>query len=69
VVAIELLCACQALDCDPGAPGTAVAEVHAAVRERVAPLTHDRPPADDLNGVLPLIADGTVAAILRAAVD
>jgi histidine ammonia-lyase len=69
VVAIELLCACQALDCDPGAPGAAVARLHAAVRERVAPLTHDRPPADDLNGVLPLVTDGTVAAILRAVMD
>jgi histidine ammonia-lyase len=69
VVAIELLCACQALDCDPGAPGEAVARLHAAVRERVAPLTQDRPPADDLHGVLPLIADGAVAAILRAAMD
>ncbi len=39
VVAIELLCACQALDCDPGEPGPAVAAVHAAVRERVAPLS------------------------------
>ena len=48
VVAIELLCACQALDCDPGEPATSVVALHAAVRELVRPLTQDRPPADDL---------------------
>ncbi len=69
VVAIELLCACQAIDGDPGAPGEPVQALHAAVRERVTPLTQDRPPADDLAAVLPLVSDGTVATILRAAVD
>ncbi|MFZ0089612.1 MAG: histidine ammonia-lyase [Solirubrobacteraceae bacterium] len=67
IVAIELLCACQALDCDPGAPGSAVAELHARVRERVPMLTEDRPPADDLRAALPLVANGAVAEILRAA--
>jgi histidine ammonia-lyase len=66
VVAIELLCACQAIDCDPGQPGQAVGAVHAAVRERVAPLGADRPPADDLDAILPVIADGVAAGILRA---
>jgi histidine ammonia-lyase len=69
VVAIELLCACQALDCDPGAPGTAVAALHGAVRELVTPLIEDRPPADDLAAVLPLIGDGRAAQILAAAMD
>ncbi|MGH2915277.1 MAG: histidine ammonia-lyase [Solirubrobacteraceae bacterium] len=64
VVAIELLCACQALDCDPGAPGAAVAELHEALRARVPVLAQDRPPATDLAGALPLIADGDVAAIM-----
>jgi histidine ammonia-lyase len=64
VVAIELLCACQALDCDPGQPGEVVARLHRAVRARVAPLQDDRPPARDLEDVLPLISDGTVAALL-----
>ena len=36
VVAIELLCACQALDCDPGAPGESVRSCTRAVRELVA---------------------------------
>ena len=69
IVAIELLCACQALDCDPGAPGGAVASLHAAVRALVPTLIDDRPPADDLEAVLPLIGDGMAAEILRATVD
>ena len=63
VVAIELLCASQAIDSDPGEPGETVRELHAAVRRRVAPLVADRPPADDLNAILPLIAEGTAARI------
>lgn len=64
VVVIELLCACQALDCDPGEPGGTVAALHRAVRARVPVLSTDRPPARDLEAVLPLISDGTVAALL-----
>jgi histidine ammonia-lyase len=67
VIASELLCACQALDCDPGMPGEPVRALHAAVRELVTPLTTDRPPADDLNAVAPLIYDGSAAAIMVAA--
>jgi histidine ammonia-lyase len=67
VVAIELLCACQALDCDPGEPGQPVLALHAAVRERVTPLSQDRPPADDLVAILPLITEGTAATIMVGA--
>ncbi len=67
VIAIELLCACQALDCDPGQAGAVVEALHAAVRERVPMLTQDRPPADDLRDVLGLLEDGTPARILAAA--
>jgi histidine ammonia-lyase len=67
VVAIELLCACQALDCDPGEPGESVRALHGAVRELVTPLTQDRPPADDLDAVLPLLSEGRAAAILAVA--
>lgn len=63
VIAIELLCACQALDCDPGPPSAPVAALHALVREHVAPLTEDRPPADDLAAVWPLVHDGRVTAL------
>ena len=61
VLAIELLCACQALDLDadpPGAPAQRIAALHAAVRERVPTLTDDRPPATDLEAVLPVITGG-----------
>ncbi len=65
VVACELLCACQALDRDPGdAPGRRVAEAHAAVRDRVVALDEDRPPADDLAAVLDLVTDATLAGLL-----
>jgi histidine ammonia-lyase len=67
VVASELLCACQALDCDPGTPGEPVRALQTAVRELVPTLTRDRPPADDLAAVLPLIGDGAAAAIIAAA--
>ena len=67
VVAIELMCACQALDCDPGEPGDTVRELYAAVRAQVPPLTRDRPPSVDLSAVLPVIRDGSAAAIMAAA--
>ena len=58
VVGYELLCACQALDCDPQEPAPAVAAVHAAVRELVGPLVEDRVPAADLAALLPLVREG-----------
>jgi histidine ammonia-lyase len=64
IVAYELLCACQALDCDPGAPGGLVAAAHAAVRAEVTQLVEDRPPADDLAKVAPLVRDGSLARLL-----
>ncbi|MGA9856474.1 MAG: histidine ammonia-lyase [Solirubrobacteraceae bacterium] len=69
VVAIELLCACQAIDCDPGAPGEVVAQLHGAVRGLVPMLHEDRPPADDLTAVLPVITRGDAAALLHADLD
>ncbi len=60
VIAIELLCACQALDLDrtpPAQPAPAIATLRAAVRERVPTLTEDRPPATDLEAVLPVITE------------
>src|SRR5450755_243855 len=68
VVAIELLCACQALDCDPSPAGHLVETLYAAVRERVPTLTQDRPPSADLRDVLGLLEDGTPARLLAAAV-
>jgi histidine ammonia-lyase len=60
ILTYELLCAAQALDCDPGAPAPAVQNLHERVRQRVPMLTEDRPPADDLTAVLPLVEDGSL---------
>jgi histidine ammonia-lyase len=66
VLAVELLCACQALDLAPGAAAApAVAGLHAVVRERVPPLGEDRPPAGDIAAVTALVAEGRVANALR----
>ena len=51
IILIELLCACQALDCDWDPPGRGVAELHSAVRALVAKLDADRPPADDVDAL------------------
>jgi histidine ammonia-lyase len=67
IVGYELLCACQAIDCDPGPPGRVVGALHAAVRERVAPLVEDRPPADDLAALLDLVTGGGAAGLLATA--
>lgn len=67
ILGYEALCAAQALDRDPGAPGEAVAALHAAVRGRVPELVEDRPPADDLDAVLGLVQDGSLAALLAGA--
>lgn len=64
VLAIELLCGCQALDCDPGAPGASVAAVHAAVRSRVPMLVRDRPPAPDIAAIHDLVAGAGVSGVL-----
>src|SRR5262249_50433157 len=57
IVAIELLCACQAIDCDRGDPGRAVAELLDAVRRLVPPLVADRPPAGGIETGRSLAAD------------
>lgn len=68
VIAAELLCACQALDCEPAdAPSRASARVLAAVRTRVAPLEEDRPPAPDIAAVADLIRAGAFAAAITEA--
>ena len=69
IVASELLCGCQALDCDPGSPSAMVAAVHAAVRERVPPLVDDRPPANDLAALLPLVTGGALATLASRGAD
>jgi histidine ammonia-lyase len=62
VLAIETLCAAQALDLVPGRPGNGTAEIHRLVRERVPALVEDRPPGIDIEAVRSLIASGELAA-------
>jgi histidine ammonia-lyase len=64
IVAYELLCACQGLDSDPGRAGRMVESAHAAVRELVPVLVEDRPPADDLAALLPLVSSGRLARMV-----
>jgi histidine ammonia-lyase len=59
VMAVEVLCACQALDFHaPLTTSAALARAHAAVRDRVPTLVDDRPPAPDLARIVELIESG-----------
>jgi histidine ammonia-lyase len=59
VVAVEVLCACQALDLlRPLAPSAPLARVHDFIRARVPVLEHDRPPSRDLAVITDAIASG-----------
>jgi histidine ammonia-lyase len=61
VVAIELLCASQAIDLlAPLATSPALRSVHAAVRAEVPPLDADRPLSLDIERISSLIARGEV---------
>lgn len=62
VVAIELLCAAQAIDGHrPLRSGRAVEAAHARIREVVAPLDADRPLTADIEAVTALVRDGVFA--------
>jgi histidine ammonia-lyase len=66
IVAIELLCAAQALDLRldlmPGtSPGAGVAAAHARVREVIAHLGTDREPGPDLAAATLLVTSGALA--------
>jgi histidine ammonia-lyase len=64
VVAIELLCAAQAIDLlAPLATSPPLQRVHARIRSEVPPLTADRPPAPDIERIAALIARGTFDAL------
>lgn len=61
VVAIEVLCACQALDfLAPLASSPPLTRAHRAVRERVPTLVGDRSPAPDIDAITELIREGTL---------
>jgi histidine ammonia-lyase len=59
VVAVELLCGCQAIDLlRPLATSAALAAVHAHVRERVPALDEDRSTSGDIETIASMIASG-----------
>jgi histidine ammonia-lyase len=59
VIAVEILCACQAIDLlAPLATSPPLARAHAAVRSIVPMLTDDRPPAPDIDAIARLIEGG-----------
>jgi histidine ammonia-lyase len=61
VIAIEILCACQAIDfLAPLTTSPALARVHALVRSRVPALDADRAPSPDIAAITALIASRAV---------
>ena len=59
VIAIELMCACQAIDLlAPLETSPRLRRAHALVRRRVAILSDDRPPSPDIETVAALISGG-----------
>ncbi|HUB07489.1 MAG TPA: histidine ammonia-lyase [Myxococcales bacterium] len=67
ILAIELLCACQALDLrKPLVPARKVAQVHAAVRARVPPMFEDRELHRDIAAVCALIDEGAIERAVGA---
>jgi histidine ammonia-lyase len=61
VIAVEALCAAQALDLRAPLEGSeATRAVCAAIRERVATLTEDRPLAPDIEAVTHMVRDGVL---------
>ena len=59
VLAVELLCACQAIDLlTPLVSSPPLARVHHCVRARVPMLDDDRPPAPDIDAITKLIESG-----------
>jgi histidine ammonia-lyase len=69
VIAVEVLCACQAIDLlAPLTTSPRLARVHAHVREIVPALTVDRPPAPDIDAIARLIANGSLESSIGAEV-
>jgi histidine ammonia-lyase len=61
VIAVEVLCACQAIDLlAPLTTSAALMRVHARVRDGVPTLVDDRPPAPDLDRIAQLIRSGAL---------
>jgi histidine ammonia-lyase len=63
VLAVELVCAAQAIDFrSPLRPSEATAAVHAAIREAVPHLEADRVLSDEIEAVASMVRDGSLTA-------
>jgi histidine ammonia-lyase len=61
VIAVEILCACQAIDLlAPLKTSAPLDRVHARVRSIVPRLAGDRPPSPDIEAISRMIADGSL---------
>jgi histidine ammonia-lyase len=61
VIAVEVLCACQAIDLlAPLTTTDTLMRVQQAVRARVPTLTNDRPPSSDIETIASMIRDGAL---------
>jgi histidine ammonia-lyase len=61
VMAVEILCACQAIDLRaPLESSPALMRAHTIVRARVPKLVDDRPPAPDLDAIVEIIRSSTL---------
>jgi histidine ammonia-lyase len=61
VIAVEILCACQAIDLlAPISTSSRLQRVHAYIREAVPHLSGDRPPAPDIERIAEMIVDGSL---------
>jgi histidine ammonia-lyase len=70
VLAIELLCAAQALEfLKPLRPGNGVRSAYDATRERIEPLGDDRVLAPDIEAATELVRSGTFARIAQGATE
>ncbi len=66
VLAIELMCACQAIDLrgDRGL-GIGTGAAYALIREKVEKLDEDRPLYEDINNCENLIIDGSLVSAVE----
>jgi histidine ammonia-lyase len=70
VVAVELLCACQAIDLlAPLTTSVPLSRVHEIIRARVPTLDEDRPPSYDLAVITELIASGELERAIPVVVN
>jgi histidine ammonia-lyase len=64
VLAVEILCACQAIDLlAPLTTSPPLQRAHACVRSLVPPLSTDRPPAPDIEAIADVIAGGSLETV------